>query len=178
MRLIKLVVLFLALALVGCSSSKGISSQDLCVTHINLNETICYLQERAMIEKVAGGGQEGVTFLTEYSNGLSILYRDDRAVLIAIDEEAKGVYKSMVNIGSTRADILKVYGQDNLFSNSIATTDYFYDSTNKTFIDSNNFKADTADHNKQVYVVSTRISNEGHIESIYLGDRQAVMYVN
>lgn len=126
--------------MIGCSSGNSelqeIKASDLCVTHINLKEKICYGDERKKVEKITGLSIDPEPYSsTGYENGVSIMYRDDKVVAIRLDDESLGIYEiKYAKLGETKTNVIERLGSENAYANAPRNLDYFYDSQTKKFM--------------------------------------------
>lgn len=110
MKIKQIYIIFTAtivlLILAGCSSSSGVirsaemepdtfSEQDMAIYKAdNSKERISYGMSRKDAEKVLGTGNEGLPNSYTYESGVSVLYREDKAVAITLRVNTEGIYRT------------------------------------------------------------------------------------
>lgn len=138
-----LAVLTFLLIAVGCSAGHDFradtfSKEDMCIEKSDSDkDKICYGMARTDVEKILGAGQQGGLKNIEYDAGVSIFYRNDVVAGLSLEIGSKGKYMTSrgAEIGMTKADIKKIYGEKYAVENGERNLDYFYDSADNKFLD-------------------------------------------
>ncbi|NQX43786.1 hypothetical protein HQN87_00455 [Paenibacillus tritici] len=179
MRKTVLVLLFL-FVLTACGSSEdGLTVKDLAIHKSNDDKVVVqYGMSRADAEKVLGTGEDmkiGHTFT--YSDGVKIMYREDKVAGIYLTEESKDVYETAqgMKIGMPKDDFKKKYG-DQYVADLEKNLDYAYDTDSKQYVKEAEWAKNFEDSTK-IYLISMMFDSDGTAQTILLTDRQmAIMY--
>ncbi|WP_440832364.1 hypothetical protein [Paenibacillus sp. 22594] len=181
----------LLFVLAGCSSSSGASNskaaklepdtfseQDMAIYKVdNSKERVSYGMRRKDAEKVLGTGSVGITNSYTYESGVSVLYRDDKAVAITLKRESQGTYRTArgAETGMTKANIKELYGEKYAFESSEKYMEYYYDTEVKQLVEGSTIKLNSLSGEalKAKQLVSTAYDAEGNAILIILLDGQA-----
>ena len=176
MKSLVLVLFLTSLVLSGCSSSSekdSISKSDLCIIHIDSGKEVCYGMNRSEAEKVLGNGKQSVPGY-EYDFGVKILYRKDTIAGIQLIDDSKGVFKTAggAEVGMSKSEIKKLYGDKYALELAEHNLDYYYDSSNKTFLGKVSIdQKRTPEESKSIYLISIVTDfNEGNTSGIFISD--------
>ncbi|MEK4237477.1 hypothetical protein [Paenibacillus sp. FSL H7-0714] len=168
-------LLFLLFTLTACGSSSGLSTDDLAIVKVNDEKQIVrYGMSRETAEKVLGEAEYDSKFILSYENGVDILFRDNSVVVIRLDEESSGVYKTLqgAEINMNKKDLKGIYGKDTAIEVSENNLDYLYDSINKKYLKTMEVSSKQRD---KYYHVSIGFNDRGEAESIFLMDNNAAV---
>lgn len=180
MRVKSLIVLLFVL-LVGCGSGAkdGISVDDLAIVKVDdESQVVKYGMSREEVESVLGQPEE--KYSSKYPSGIDVKYRDDKAVLFSLRQEAGGSYKSVVGaeIGMTKDDIMKIFGEDNVSereSSGSAVLSVSYDLKNKKYLDEKLIEEYPAEEYKNILMISIYLDANGKATDISTGDAWALI---
>jgi outer membrane protein assembly factor BamE (lipoprotein component of BamABCDE complex) len=137
-------VLILLLIVIGCSAgghfkADTFSKDDMCIVQSDGGkDKICYGMARSDVEKILGTGQQGSFKSIEYDPGVSIFYRNDVVAGVTLEQGSQSKYKTSrgAEIGMTKADIMKLYGEKYAVEHGERNLDYIYNSATDKFLDS------------------------------------------
>jgi outer membrane protein assembly factor BamE (lipoprotein component of BamABCDE complex) len=140
-------VLILLLIVIGCSAGSHFkadtfSKDDMCIVQTDGGkDKICYGMTRSDVEKILGigqQGQQGGLKNIEYDTGVSIFYRNDVVAGVSLEQGSQSKFKTSrgAEIGMTKADIKKVYGEKYAVEHGERNLDYIYDSVTDKFLNS------------------------------------------
>jgi outer membrane protein assembly factor BamE (lipoprotein component of BamABCDE complex) len=168
-----LIFLLICLILAACSSGKNaLTREDLCIAKVGNTETkVCYGMERAAVEKILGAGKtEGP--ITSYNDGVSLMYRNNKAAGIALSRGSEKKYTTVrgLEIGMQKNDVKKLYGSK-AFVDKKLNLDYAYDTSKKQFISSMEKvlpSEKTLEESNSLFVT---FDENGYAESVMLVDR-------
>ncbi|MFC3802783.1 hypothetical protein [Cohnella sp. GCM10012308] len=184
MSALRVGILVLFIALVGCSGGSGagfkadtFSDKDMCIVQTEGEATICYGAPRTDVEKILGSGKESdLTNFTSYEDGIiNIAYRDDLVAAIGLGEDSKGNYKTArgAEAGMTKDELKKLYGKKHAIEAREQNLDYAYDNKNNKYV--SDLTGQPPEELLQTYAVSVMFNEEGRARSIMLLDRKMAM---
>lgn len=169
--------------LLGCSSDNSelteIKQSDLCVTHIGLKKNVCYGDQKVDVEKITGLTIDTETKIyTNYKDGLSVFYRDDKVVGVKLRSDSLNVYKIKYGkIGESKESIIKSLGATNALNNAPINLDYFYDSRNNSFMTEVMDQRGSHEEMEQVYILSFLFDSNINANSIMFTDMKMAIYL-
>lgn len=177
----------LLLVLAGCSSGNDaadkmepdtFSKQDMAIYKVdNSKERVSYGMSRKDAEKVLGTGNEGIPNSYTYDSGVSVLYRDDKAVGITLQGESQGAYRTArgAEVGMTKANITELYGEKYAIDKVETNLDYYYDTEAEQFLDEAALQQKPVSDEalRARHLVSTAYDGDGNAMLILLLDAQA-----
>lgn len=179
-------VLFFLLIVIGCSAGHDFkadtfSKEDMCMLKSDSDkDKICYGMARSDVEKILGAGQPGgFTNLFEYDAGVSIFYRNDVVAGLSLEEGSKGKYRTSrgAEIGMTKADIKKLYGEKYALELAEQNLDYFYDSGDRKFLDEISIGTiQTPEEMISTYIFSAMFDETISANRIMLLDKRMAMH--
>ncbi|TYA10950.1 hypothetical protein FRY98_24590 [Paenibacillus faecis] len=174
----------IALLLTGCGGGSSFSADNLAIRKINdKKQVVRYGMTRTDAEKVLGVGEKqgdgvGARNSYNYESGVVIAYRDDKVVVILLNEGSSDVYETSkgARVGMLKGEIEEMYGENYLKETNERNLDYIYDSVNKKFIvDSGSMKDLKADN--KTYMISSTFNSDGYAETVMLLDREFGVYL-
>lgn len=181
----------LLFVLAGCSShSEGGTSkaaamepdtfteQDMAICKVdNSKERVSYGMSRKDAEKVLGAGNEGLPNSYTYDSGVSVLYREDKAVAITLRQETQGIYRTArgAEAGMTKAEIKELYGEKYAVEGNESYLDYYYDTEKEQLVEGSVKELNSLAGEDLIarQLVSTAYDEEGNAMLISLLDGQA-----
>ncbi|MEK4061435.1 MULTISPECIES: hypothetical protein [unclassified Paenibacillus] len=177
----------LLLLLAGCSSGNAepvtmepdtFSKQDMAIYKaVNSKERVSYGMSRKNAEKVLGTGNKGIPNSYTYDPGVSVIYRDDKVVSIALRKESQGVYRTArgAEAGMSHAGIKKLYGEKYAIENAENYMDYYYDTETRQLVKSSvqELNSLSGEALRGIHMISTVYDEEGKATIIILMDMQA-----
>ncbi|QYR19607.1 hypothetical protein KZ483_17075 [Paenibacillus sp. sptzw28] len=162
-------ILFLLLFIMGCGDegefkADSFSKDDMCIVQLDTDKgKICYGMARSDVESFLGTGEESGFKITEYTAGVLIMYRNDIVAGITLDQNSKGRYKTARGavIGMSKAEIKRLYGEENAIEHGERNLDYFYDSASNRFVtDLPSGKNQTQEEMVSTYILSVIMDSE------------------
>jgi len=174
--------LMLIIVMAGCSTESikpnTLSVDDLCIHRDDDKKNkVCYGMSRSDAEKVLGTGEKSIMF--KYDYGVGIIYRDDKIVSIALDQDSKNVYNTIrgSKIGNLKEDVLTLYGDKYpiIRTTSPQSLDYVYDIENNKFIGEVSYEKMDKQKLRDHLFVSTVFNEDGYVNRIFLSDLEAIM---
>lgn len=175
-----LALLFLVV-LAACGSTKSsISAEDLSIVKLDKEkEIVSYGMSREEVDKVLGSGEEDKLMppFINYDSGVSAIFRNGKIVLLYLPTESKGTYggKRGTEIGMTKAQLKKVYGEKNAVETTKYNLNFYYDTEIKEFL--NQESAEEAIKNKDraklIYCIAFMFDDEGNSDSMQFSDALA-----
>ncbi|MNB94861.1 hypothetical protein D3C75_420220 [compost metagenome] len=193
MKIKQIYIIFTAtivlLILAGCSSSSGVirsaemepdtfSEQDMAVYKAdNSKERISYGMSRKDAEKVLGTGNEGLPNSYTYESGVSVLYREDKAVAITLRVNTEGIYRTArgAHVGMTSSAIKELYGEKYAIAEGDQSMEYYYDTKTATMLERSevNMNSLSGEELVDIHLLSTAYNAEGKAVFVILMDGQA-----
>lgn len=180
MKLYKMliVLVLIALTLTGCNSSEGITQKDIGIVKVgDKNAVVQYGMSRSDAEKVLGNGEIVGKTLTTYDNGVSVVYRDEKVVAIALKEGSKESYTttSGAKIGMSEDEITKLYSEvEPLRTPQVSMNSYHYNSETGKFLTEEDLVGLSArmlpPESDKLYVFFYMFDSLGKINGIQLSD--------
>lgn len=165
--------------LAGCGSGDGsFSKDDLCIVKIESDQKVCYGDSRSDAENVVGKGESNVFGWFKYADGVSLGYRDDKVVMLTLEGESQGAYKTVkgASIGDSKVDIMKIYGEYAIELGE-KNLDYIYDSINETYLDEGP-EGVTAEEREAIYhVLSALFDSDGYASTIMILDNRMATFL-
>lgn len=183
-KIFAVMITVLLLTLVGCSSQGKLTRDDLCIQRVDDEAKICYGMERGEIEKIAGKGESSPIAQNRfrYENDLTVLYRDNTAVLIGIEGEKLYAHISGAVVGELPDDLRGKYGQPSFEiqpdsqENKFGYLIYDYDLKNKKLLKKDDLNDSQVVDQPQDYIkLSFDINGNGYLHRITVGDIRAFM---
>ncbi|MFD0717274.1 hypothetical protein [Paenibacillus sp. GCM10027626] len=182
----RILAVMLLVVLVGCNTGgtlkpNTLSVDDLCIyKDDDKKNKVCYGMSRSEAEKILGTGTKEA-FGIRYDYGVKILYRVDNIAMIVLDKDSKNVYSTVRGnkIGNLKEDVLKTYGDKYpiIRETSPQSIDYIYDLENKKFLGEVSYeKIDSKKYKDHLYV-SAGFNEDEYVNRIFLGDKEAIMYL-
>jgi len=185
MKTIATVVLLLTI--LGCGGEKSFqpntfTKDDMCITPIDAGkQNICYGMARPDVENLLGPGQLDDFAFTEYEHGVSVMYRNDVVVGLALEQGSQGMYTTArgAEIGMSKEDIKVLYGDKHAVEQGERNLDYFYDSVNQTFMTQLPSLANqTREDMESTYILSVIMDSAAELaERIMLLDMRMAVYM-
>ncbi len=182
----KITVLVLLIIVIGCSTgghfkADTFSKDDMCIVQSDGGkDKICYGMARSDVEKILGTGQQGGLKNIEYDQGVSIFYRNDLVAGVSLEQGSQSKYKTSrgAEIGMTKADIKKLYGEKYAVEHGERNLDYLYDSVTERFIDNVSLgKNENMEDKVNTYSFSVMFDSSGVLaDRIMLLDLKMAVY--
>ncbi|MFD0715416.1 hypothetical protein [Paenibacillus sp. GCM10027626] len=184
-----LLLLTLAVISAGCSKSESsfepntFSNQDMCIVKKNDKQAaICYGMTRAKAEEIAGIEMDSqVAVFSNYSSGLKIFYRDNAVAGVALVEGSEGAYETArgAELGMSRSEIMKLYGEEYAITETERNLDYAYDTTANKFSNKTEAGGKSQGESQSIYLFSSFYSGEEQkAETLFLIDRKMAVFMN
>lgn len=174
-----IVLLFVLIMLTACGASgSGLSTDDLAIIKVNdKKQVVRYGMSRAAAEKVLGKSVNDSSSFLRYENGVDILYRDDSVVLIRLDEESSGIYKTLqgAEVNMNKNDMKGIYGKDTAIETAEYNLDYIYDSIHQKYLTTMELNPEKRD---KFYHISIVLNDRAEAGSILLMDNKAAVLMN
>lgn len=178
----------------GCEDSKdttaaafeadSFSKADMCITRIADNHSLCYGDPKSDIEKTLGDATETViaSVSASYASGVSVFYRDDKAVGFTLREGSQGVYQSArgAQIGMSKSEMMSLYGSKYAHEISEINLDYAYDTKTGEMVEKDEFMSREQQMLKeQIFFVSIMFNgnDSGVASSIQLVDQKMAIFL-
>lgn len=176
-------VIFLLFALPGCGNTEAVNmepdtffKQDMAIFKTdNSQEQVSYGMSRKAAEKVLGNGKAGIPNSYTYEFGVSVIYRNNKVVSLALTGEPQGVYRTArgAELGMSKTAIKELYGAKYAIEND-KYMDYYYNSESGQLYEGsvkelNSLKGDAL---KRRQMVSTVYDEAGNARVIILMDGQ------
>lgn len=178
---VELLFVILLIVLAGCSQGQeaGLTKKDLSIEKNEDGKSIVeYGMGRSDVEKVIGTGEKSVIGFS-YESGVTIMYREDKVVGIALDKEAADTYKTpKIKIGMLKEDIKKAYGEENMLNEAEKSIDFAFDTKEGTFLTQESKTKENIEDMQDVYLVSVAFDDNGYADIIMLLDQRMAMYMN
>ncbi|WP_046503017.1 hypothetical protein [Paenibacillus riograndensis] len=124
--------------LTACGSSKnGLTADDLAIVKVGDEKAVVqYGMSRANVEKVLGEAEnDGARGMMFYNNGVGVLYRENSAVAILMNEDSKGSFITSggLEVNMNKNDLYKIYDEKNAIEVS-GSLNFAYDSVDKKYL--------------------------------------------
>ncbi|MFH5187086.1 hypothetical protein ACHHV8_33390 [Paenibacillus sp. TAB 01] len=177
-----LILLTFCFGLVACgegSDTTVFTKDDLCIESLGNKAMVCYGMDKTDAEKTLGTGTKE-NFWLDYDNGVKVMYRDQKVVMILLVEKSEKSYSTVrgAKVGDLKDSILKLYGEKYpiVREKSPRSVDYVYDLIGKKFIDASSIEKIKLESQKDHLFFSTVLNdNDDRVKMIYLSDLQATM---
>jgi hypothetical protein len=157
------------------------SIDDMCIVQSDRGkDKICYGMALPDVERILGIGQQGGLKNIEYDSGVSIFYRNDVVAGVSLDQGSQSKYKTSrgTEIGMTKADIKKLYGEKYVVEHGERNLDFFYDSITDSFTDNVSLgNNQTQEETVSTYIFSVIFDSTGiYADRIILLDKRMAVY--
>ncbi|ETT53485.1 MULTISPECIES: hypothetical protein [unclassified Paenibacillus] len=176
-------VILLLFALPGCGNNEAVSmepdtfsKQDMAIFKAdNSKERVSYGMSRKAAEKVLGKGTVGLPNSYSYEFGVSVIYRDNKVVSMAMAGEPQGVYRTArgAELGMSKTRIKELYGTKAAIEND-KYMDYYYNSESGQLYERavKEWNSLTGDALRDIQMLSTLYDEAGNARIIILMDGQ------
>ncbi|KHF33416.1 hypothetical protein CM49_04364 [Paenibacillus sp. P1XP2] len=172
-----LMLMVLIVILSGCSGggSAKLSRESIGIKRVDEGGQVTYGMSRSDAENVLGTGEKKA-FGFEYSDGVSIQYRDDKVVAVVLSEESDGIYQTIdgIKVGMLEDEIKKRYGKKYVNDSKTGSLDYHYDTNKGQFLTREDIK--NSGDSENVFVLSVTFDDNGYAKRIMLLDQRAAKY--
>ncbi|NGZ75230.1 hypothetical protein [Saccharibacillus alkalitolerans] len=176
---------------VGCGGEREekfepnvFSERDMCI--VKAEETgsrVCYGMEREEAEKAVGAlvGEEKPGGIA-YEEGVRLTYRENKVVGMDLLEDSRGRYQTArgAQVGMSREELVKLYGDRYMKPESPGMLVYYYDSRTKELLTEANpeMMKGGMDEAQDWYTASVILRADDKAEFISLMDRRRAVYMN
>ncbi|MBY9077112.1 hypothetical protein KIH86_04105 [Paenibacillus sp. HN-1] len=178
----------LFLTLMGCSSNKAPSADDLAIDKADdvaiaiqrvddSKQVVQYGMSKEEAEKVLGQAESTNRSFMTYPDGVIIIYRNDKVCAISLREESSGVYQTEngAEVGMRKDEIIEKYGEQHAMKSTEKNLDYGYDTGDKQYL--TEWERSSKEKMEQQYQWSFSFNDAGVADSIILSDHRAAMYM-
>ncbi|RXZ84627.1 hypothetical protein EBB07_01005 [Paenibacillaceae bacterium] len=172
--------------LIGCGGASSFkpdtfSDKDMCIVKVdNEKAKVCYGMSRSEVEKILGNGREGnLHIYTEYDVGVNLMYRDDIARGVMLNEESEGIYKTArgVKVGQTKDDVKSLHGSKYAIDLAENSMEYYYDNKDNKFLGVVSLEDKTPESLVNTSVLTVWVE-DGKIARVWLADRKMLVQFN
>ncbi|RED55767.1 hypothetical protein [Cohnella lupini] len=158
------------------------SKEDMCITRVDDNKSLCYGDARSDIEKALGSGSQAQTNSINYKSGVTVFYRDNKVVGFALSEGSQDIYKTArgAQIGMTKEEVKSLYGQRFAYEPMEFNLDYAYDTMTGTLVEKEEvYSSKLQQLREQIFLTSVMFdgNNNGAASFIGLIDQKMALFL-